>query len=301
MSLSRSPAAPARARVYGYATLSACALLLVATGRPTAKALDWMAGLGVPEGLAPVLAYAAPALVLVATMALAHVLTRKRPLVLRWAAFLLLGAVAGYVLGFCLELFAGAGGVIDWAVGPLREAGWIEIGLWMLTAVCLALAGTTAFVALLGSAGAAAMQVEPVAPEDLDVRSYERKMMGWSAAGMAALGVACGALALARQVEVDMRAAMVIAACVGMFVNIAIGIILWRALDELQRRMVIDSYAISAIAVTAGAFIWAAASAFGVVGEIDAGLLFLALTAAQLIVAIHITAKGAPQAVGGGA
>ncbi|MCR6645753.1 MAG: hypothetical protein NVV62_15170 [Terricaulis sp.] len=301
MSLSRSSAAPARARVYGYVTLSLCALLLVATGRPTTKALDWMAGLGVPEGLAPVLAYAAPALVLVAMMALAHVLTRKRPLVLRWAAFLLLGAVAGYVLGFCLELFAGAGGFIDWAVGPLREAGWIEIGLWMLTAVCLALAGTTAFVAVLGSAGAAAMQVEPVAPEDIEVRTHERAMMGWSAAGMAALGVACGALALARQVEIDMRAAMVIAACVGMVVNVAIGIILWRALDELQRRMVIDSYAISAIAVTAGAFVWAAASALGAVGPIDAGLLFLALTAAQLIVAIHITAKGAPQGAGGGA
>ncbi len=294
-------AAAPRARVYGLLSLSVCALLLVATGRPTPKALQWMADLGVPGALAPILAYAAPALVLVLMMALAHVLTRKRPLVLRWVVYALLGAVAGYVLGFSLELFAGAGAFITWAVGPLREAGAIEIGLWMLTAVCLALAGTTAFVAVLGSAGAAAMHVEPVSPDDLDVRGRERGMMGWSAAGMLALGAACGGLALARQAEIDMRAGALVLSCAGFVVNAAIGVILWRALDELQRRMVMDSYAISAIVVTCAAFVWAAASAYGAVGAIDAGLLFLALTAMQLIVAIHITTKAAQTASGAAA
>lgn len=304
MALSHSEGAPSarpRARVYGYLTLSVCAVLLVATGRPTAEALQWLTGLGAPAGLAPLFAYAAPALALVLMMALAHVLTRKAPLLLRWVAYLGLGAVAGYTLGFFLEVFVGAGALITAALGPLSEPGLIETGLWVLAAVCLTLAATTGFVAVLGSAGAAAIQVEPVAPEDLDVRTRERAMMGWSAAGMATLGVACGALALARQAEIDLRAGAIVVACLGYLISSLISLILWRALDELQRRMVIDSYAVSGLIVTLGAFAWAAASATGAVGPIDASLLFVVLTAMQLSVAVHVSAKAAREGAALGA
>lgn len=288
-----APDAKPRVRVYGYLTLSICALLLVATGRPTTEALQWLAGLGASKDVAPLLAHLAPALVLVLLMALAHVLTRKAPLLLRWVAYMGLGALAGFTLGFFLEVFVGAGALITAALGPLNEPGLIETGLWVLAAACLTLAATTGFVAALGSVGAAAIQVEPAAPEDLDVRGRERGMMGWSAAGMASLGVACGALALARQAEIDLRAGAIVVACLGYFISSLISLILWRGLDELQRRMVIDSYAVSGLIVTLGAFAWAAASASGALGDIDASLLFVVLTAMQLSVAVHVSAKAA--------
>jgi len=285
--------APAQKRMppLGIAVLAVALAAISATGRPGPESLAMMSSLGLPDWAGTLAVHAIPVVLAVVLLVVGRMATRGMGHGLKWGIYGLLGMVVGMVTAWHLELFAGVPAIIEAANGPLVEAETTEILLWGLGSICMMMAVMVGAVALFGSNAAKAMQVEEVDPELLDVRRAERGLYAYSAFGMATVAIACMALAIARQSLPDMRIGPLLIAGVAALASIAANWILWRHCDELQRRTVINGYAVSAVAATLGAFGWAMASAAGYVGQIDAAAAFVALTIIQLIATASTTAS----------
>lgn len=275
-------------RGYGVLTTAFFATLLVATGRPEPETLEAVIGFGVPAAAANAALYAAPVVLMVAAMAVGRAVASGRAPAVRWAIYAGLGAVAGFVLGLCLELFAGASDILARFVGPLAAPTLLDTFLWVLAGLGAALGLLLGAIAAFGRPAVSALQVEAADPECIDVRRSERAMFGWSAAGMATLGLSCAALAVARQAGEQDRAGPVIVALLAGAASAYASFVLWRGFDEMQRRHVVEGYAASAIAATLGAFLWAAAQALGLVPAVDATGVFLVLISVQLIATSYV-------------
>lgn len=74
---------------------------------------------------------------------------------------------------------------------------------------------------------------------------------------------------------------------------------MWRGFDEMQRRHVVDGFAMSAIVLTLGAFVWAAAHTLGYVPTLDAALVFIVLTIVQVVTAGYAATRAASCEIAG--
>jgi hypothetical protein len=279
-----------KVRGNGVLTLGILGALIAATGVPTPDTLEQLVSWGVPEMAARAGMYVAPVVVIVAAMLIGRALGAGRSPGVRWTLYAVLGAVAGFFLSMCLEVFAGLPPMIERATGPLGEAGLAEIVLWALAGFGVFMGLMLSGISIFGRPGLSALQVEEVDEECLDVRRAERAAFGWSAFGMITLGVACAALAVARQAGDDGRFAPVVIALVAGAASALANYVLWRSFDELQRRHVINGYATSAIVVTLGAFVWAALEPLQAVPRLDATSAFLALVLIQTVATMYVTA-----------
>ncbi|HYD88891.1 MAG TPA: hypothetical protein VEA80_15560 [Vitreimonas sp.] len=276
-----------KARTYGVLTLGLAATLVVATGRPDSEAAAWIAEAGLPT----MVLYLAPIAVSFAALLVGAWLAPGKPVLVRMLIYAGLGAVAGFTMAMCLNLFAAAPGLIETVTGPLAEPGLIEILLWAMTGICAVLGLMVLALALIGGSAVVAINVEEVDAEALDVLKAERVTFGWSAAGMLGLAFSVGALAVARQAGEGAAFGPVIGSIVGFVLYNIASIVLWRGFDELERRHVVDAFSISAILVTMGAFIWAVVDASVGAPPIDAAALYLTLIFVQIIATFYVTAK----------
>lgn len=276
-------------RPLGIVVLGAALAAVSATGRPEPESVALLTGWGLPDLAARVAIYALPPALGVAALLVGRAVTRRMSPTWKWLVYALLGMMVGMVTAWHMELFAGAPGLIEAMNGPLAEAETIEILLWGLGAIYVMLAIMIGLVALFGSTAVSAMQVEDIDPEMLEVRRAERKLYALSAMGMVTPGIACMALAVARQSLPEMRMGPLAVAGAFAIAGMIFNWLVWRGCDELQRRTVINGYAVSAIAATVGAFIWAMASAAGYVGQVDAAAAFVALTIIQTVMTMAAT------------
>lgn len=280
---------------YGVITLGVLSALMVTTGRPEPDTLATVVGWGVPSGVATVAMYVVPVALIVGALLLGRAIGRGRSVTLRWTVFALLGMVAGFVLGLCLEVFAGAPDLIARATGPLSEPTLLDIFLWILVAFCGFTGVMVGLIAAFGRAAVVAVQVEDADAECVEPMRSERGMFGWSAFGMLTLALACAGLAIARQADETARLGPIIIAASAAVASIASNFVLWRGFDEMQRRHVVEGYAASAIVATLGGFAWALVEAAGFAPEIDAAGVFLALMFVQLVVVTYVTSTAMGQ------
>jgi hypothetical protein len=281
-----------RQNTYGVVTLGVLAVAIVATGVPDAETAAWLTERGVPAALSTPAMYVLPVLAILASLLVARALGRGRSPVVRWSLYAGLGAVGGFVMGLCLDLFAAVPNIIAAITGPLAEPTLLDTLLWVLGGLCLVLGLMVGGIALFGQSAVTALQVEEVSdPECLEVRRAERGVFAWSAVGMITLGLACCALAVTRQADETVRLAPAIVGCVMAIVSVVASYVLWRGFDEMQRRHVIDGYASSAIVATLGGFAWAILEGLGHVEPISATGVFLVLIFVQLLVTSYVTSS----------
>lgn len=275
---------------YGLITLAIVGALVAATGTPDAETFASLIDVGVPETIARTGMYVVPVLFIVLALALGRALGRGRSPVIRWSLYAGFGAIAGFVLGLCLEVFAGVPNIIAALTGPLAEATLLDTFLWILGVLCFLMGVMVGVIAIFGQPAVSALQVEEVSDHEcLEVRRAERGVFGWSGFGMLTLGLACCALAVTRQADEAVRLAPMVIAIGSGVVSVFANYVLWRGFDEMQRRHVVDGYASSAIVVTLGAFVWAALEALGYAEPLSATGVFLALTFVQLIAVSYVT------------
>lgn len=288
MTANASASAPSSYR--GVVTLGALAALVAATGTPDQETLDQLVGWGVPDMAARAGMYVAPVAAIVAAVMLGRIIARGRSTGVRWVIYALFGAVAGFFLGLCLDLFAGVPGLVERVSGPLSEPSALDVMLWVVAGFGAVMGAMLMVISLFGRPAMAALQVEETDPECLDVRRAERAVFGWSALGMVTLGVACAGLAVARQAGADERMAPIAIAFVGGLASAIASYVLWRGFDELQRRQVVNGYAVSAVIVTLGAFVWAGLETMGAAPALDATGVFLALIFIQIVTTMYVAA-----------
>jgi hypothetical protein len=284
-----------RSSGYGVITLGALSVLMVATGRPEPDTLSTVIGWGVPSGVAAAALYVAPVVLIVAALLIGRAIGRGRSATFRWIAFALLGMLAGFVLGLCLQVFAGAPDLLARVVGPLGEPTVLDAFLWILAAFCGFSGLLVALIAIFGRSAVVAVQVEEADAECVEPMRSERGMFGWSGFGMLTLALACASLAVARQADVTVRLTPIVVAAAAAIASMASNYVLWRGFDEMQRRHVVEGYASSAIVATLGAFVWALAEAAGLAPELNATGVFLALTFVQLVVVTYVTSTAMGQ------
>lgn len=285
-----SAAASKPTRPLGIPVLALALAGVSATGKAEPESIAMMTGVGLPAWAATLAIHSIPVVLAVALLLIGRAVTRKRSTGVKWIIYGLLGMIVGMVTAFHMELFAGVPGLIEAANGPLVEAETVEVALWTLGGFGVIMAVTVGAIAMFGSNAAQALQVEECEPEMLEVRRAERSFYAYSAFGMATLGIACMALAVARQSLPDMRVGPLLIAGIAAVASVGANWILWRQCDELQRRTVVNGYAVSAVAATLGAFSWAIAAAAGYVGQVDAAAAFVALTVIQLVATASTTA-----------
>lgn len=278
------PVATQRPRSYGLIFWALAGALVIATGAPVPKTLDLLTGAGLPDLWARAVLYAAPLLTLIGVVIGARLVTRGRRPVVRSLMLGFAGAIVGFVMAFCLDLFAAAPAALTALTGPLAEPGPVEQALWVFGGISLVIALLILPLAIFGSPAMQALNMdEEMDPEVMDIRRSERVAFALSSLGLATLGIAVIALSVARQSGPEAALGPVIVALAAGVVSIVINIVLWLRFDELQRRQVVDGYASSAVIVTGGLFFWALAQVLNLVPPVDAGGVFLLLCVIQFI------------------
>ncbi len=273
--------------------LTGAAVLVTLLSAPEPDTMGALTGAGVPDLAARLLLHAAPVALVFLILLAPRFLMRGWPKMLRFCAYGLLGGLVGFASAFCIEAFGGVSGRLSRMIGPVAAAEPTEVALWWLTGFFVFLALMVGLIGAFGVRGAQAIQFEEVDPEAFDMRRPERGMMIWAAVGMLISGVACGAMALARQAPADARLAPVIVALASCILSAAISWQMWRGFDEMQRRHVVDGFAASAIVLTLGAFVWAAAQPLGYVPSLDAALVFIVLTIVQVMTTGYAATRAA--------
>lgn len=275
----------------GVLILAIVGALVVATGAPDVETLTMLVGWGVPSAIARAGLYVAPVLGIVVAMLIGRAIGKGRSMGVRWALYAALGGFAGFFMGFCLDLLVAVPDMIAMLSGPLAEPEFIEIILWSIGALCIALGVMVGGIGLFGQPAVNALQVEEMDPELIEVRKSERGVFRLSGLGLVASGLTCCALAVARQAAEPERLGPVAVAFAAGVVAIVLNYVLWRGFDEMQHRHVVDGFATSAVVVTFGVFVWAGLEALGLVPSVDAAGIYVALTFVQLVATSVVTSS----------
>ena len=269
--------------------------LISALSRPADQGQEWLAALGVSDAAAPAVAHAAPILAAALATGLGPVVLQRLSKGWRMAALAGLGAVCGAILSFCLDAFARADVVLAW-VGPMRGATLVDVIAWTAAVVSIVYGLLALGVASFGSNAFQALAVEEPAPaqEWVDVRRRDRGQYAWAALGMIGQGAVFMAAVLS-QSAVDPSPAeqggIAVLALVGAAFFTWSSARLWVSFDELQRRMVMDAYAWSAVLVTPFLFGWVILEGLGWLPPLEAYPLLVALLLIQTVLAIVVQSK----------
>jgi hypothetical protein len=290
-------ASKSKRRAAGVLTVAVAVALLSATGQPTPKVLARLAELGVTDLAARLAVHAVPVVLVVSAVLLGRALGKGRSKTMRWILYALLGAVAGFFTGYSMDVLVGLPAAIQAVNGPLAEPSVTDIVLWAIGGISIATGLMVAALAVFGSPAAYALNLEPDDdPEAMDIRKAERGILALSSAGLSAMGIASIALAIAQQSGDGATLGPSIIALVTFAASGFVSIILWNLMDELQRRQVVNAYAVSAVIFTAGAFVWSIAEVQGLVPPFGASASFAAITFVQMMAASIITAAVAGNA-----
>lgn len=294
--MSTEASKPSR-RAAGVLTIGIGAALLSATGQPTPKMLARLAEWGVSDLAGRIAIHALPVVLIVSAVLLGQVLGKGRTKMTRWIIYALLGGVAGFFTGYCMDLLVGVPVVIEALNGPLAEPSVADIGLWTLGAISIATGIMVAALAAFGPPAAYAINLEPDCdPEAMDIRKAERGIYALSSAGIVTMGIASIALAIAQQSGDGATLGPSIIALVAGAASVFVSIMLWNLMDELQRRQVVNAYAVSAVVFTAGAFVWSVAEVQGLVPVFGTAASFVTISFVQMVAASIITAAVAGNA-----
>ena len=292
-------------RAAGVLTMGVGAALLSATGQPSPsasagrspKVMARLAELGLPDLAARLAVHALPVVLVVSAVLLGRALGKGRSKTVRWIIYALLGGVVGFFTGYTIDILVGLPAFIQAVNGPLAAPSVTDIALWAIGAMFIVLGLMMAALAVFGSPAAHAIELEPDDdPEAMDIRKAERGIFGLSSAGAFATGIASIALAIAQQSGDGATLGPSIIALVAGAASVFASIILWNLMDELQRRQVVNAYAVSAVILTAGAFVWSIAEVQGLVPPFSASATFVVITLAQTIAVFIITTAAAGNA-----
>lgn len=290
-----SPAAPSpRGRMA--LTVTGLFVLLSATGAATPKAVAKLQALGLGVTEAHVLLHVAPVVLGALATVAAQMIAAGRSVPVRFGVYGGLGILTGFVLGYCLDLFVGAGMALEAAFGPSKMGDEHLIG-WSVTILTLIWAVMLGAVAVFGTPAARALQEPDGDPDCAEVRPRDRAISREAALSMAALGVSTGALTILDQMAPAGPAAALLAAVsvLGFLGSTIASWSIWRRSDELQQRAVLQAYAACALAVTLGVFAWAVATSLGAQITLSPYALYIAFTLVQFVAGI--AANIATQAV----
>ena len=274
----------------GVLTITAVAALFSATGVAEPDALALLQNLGVPEALARFAAHAAPVVLTALVLSGAVIATRGRGHMVRFGIFLVAGGFVGFITAWCVELLAGVGPLLTAFAGPLGEATLTDRLAWVFVVFCVSIGALMIVTATLGSSGAGALQIGECDAEALDVRQRDRAVYGWASLGMIGQGAAVAGLALMNQ-SLTTNAPGLAVAIGGAAAFTLASVMLWRGYDELLRRVVVDSYSISAVIATFALFAWVAAELAGFAPALEAYSALLAFFAVQTAVTMTRSAR----------
>lgn len=282
---------PQRRSGFGIWTLAVVMALVSATGRPVADTLAALNAAGIPSGIAAALLYVAPTVAVIVALFIGRLIGRGWPALARWSLFGVFGALVGMGTAYCLDLFAGVPDLVAITTGPLAEGTLLDTFLWIFSAYCGISGVMIGVLALGGSHAITAIQIEDVDAEAVDLRRAERRMFAWAAIGMVTLALACAGLVISRLAAEHARLIPALVAVASAAISIVANYAIWRDMDEMQRRQVVEGYSASAIVATLGAFGWALAQTLGYVPPIDATGVFLALLFVQTVFMSFVSAS----------
>lgn len=285
-------------------TVGAAFAFLSATGAPTAKTVDRLVDAGVPAAQAGIVLHVAPVIIAMAGLAAGLVASRGRSAFVRTSTLAGVGAVIGFLTAICLDLFVGVLPALERLTGPLREANGIDIAAWALAVISLLYGVMTLAIAQFGKPALEAINFENADPECLEVRNSERGNYAMSSLGLIGQGVFLGALAVLHQLAPEapgaMRGGAVVVLALGAIAFTVSSWILWRSMDELLRRMVVESYAWSGLIATAGTLVWATLEALKIAPPLTAYGVIVVLLFVQTITVMLVAAGfGSPAAAKG--
>lgn len=281
-----SPAAP-KPRGRMVLTVTGLLILLSATGAATPKTVAKLQAMGLGLTEAHVLLHVAPVLFCALAAVAAQMIAAGRSTPVRFGIYGALGLTTGFLLGYCLDLFVGAGAALEAAFGPSEMRDEHVIG-WTVTILALTWALMLGAIAVFGTPAARALQEADSDPDCAEVRPRDRAISREGALGMAALGVSTGALTILAQMGPAGPTAAILAAIsvLGFLGSTLASWSIWRRSDELQQRAVLQAYTASALAVTLGVFAWAVATSLGAEITLSAYALYIAFTVVQFIAGI---------------
>jgi hypothetical protein len=281
----------------GLVTIAIIAAVVSATGAPAVKTVAHLVSLGVPMAVAGPFLHVLPVVAAVLGLLVTRMLAKGRGLMTRTAIYALSGAVIGFIMGVCLDLFVGVIPALEWLTGPLSESSNLDVAAWSTSALSLLMAAYTALVALFGKPAVramAAMDVEAMDPEWMEVRARDRSKFAVSTVGLLGQGIFVGALAVANQVDASAsttRIAVAITVALGAGAAIWSSWALWRSFDEMLRRTVIEAYAWSGVIATVVCLAWAVLESLNLAPVLSAYGAIVALVILQTVASLVISSN----------
>jgi len=278
--------------------------LLSVTGSPTAKTAKRLADAGVPSDQAAILLHVAPVLIAMVGLAIGLMAVRGRGPVFKSALLAGVGGVIGFLTAFCLDLFVGVLPALERITGPLRETNGVDIAAWSLATLSLLYGVLTLAIARFGTSAMQAINFENVDPECLEIRKKDRGTFALSSIGLIGQGVFLGALAVLHQLAPDasgaLRGGAVVVLALGVIAFTMTSWMIWRSMDELMRRMVVESYAWSGLFATVGTLVWATLEALKYAPPVTAYAVIVLMLFVQTMTVMFIAAGfGTPAAAKG--
>lgn len=263
-----------------------------AASQPQADSLALLVKWGLPDLAGRLILHALPVLGIIPAVLIARFFARGRSATVRWVLYAAMGFIVGFLTPFCLDLLTAIPAALAAITGPLREPDALEAALGSAGGLMMVFATMMLAVAAFGARAAATLNMdEHVDPEAHDMGRTERRAVGMSALGMATTGLALIGLAVTRQSPEGAQLVPALVTLVSGAVSTLASIILWRGFDELQRRLVVNAYAVSAIVVTSLTFCWAIAHAMGLVADLDSATIMGILGLIQFLATLYTSGK----------
>jgi hypothetical protein len=287
-------------------TTGAAVTVLSLTGAPTPKTLARLTDAGVAAETGVLLLHIAPIVLAMVGIAAGLLISRGRGALTRGVILAVAGGFIGFFMAFCIDLFIGVLPALEQVTGPLREATGLDVAAWSLAALTIIYGVMTIAVAQFGTPALEAINFENVDPECIEVRPRDRGMFARAAVGLIGQGVFVGALAVLHQLGPEaggaMRGGAVVVLVLGVLAAVWSSWVIWKSMDELLRRTVIESYAWSGFLATVGGLVWAVLEALKITPPLSAYAVIVVLLFIQTMTAMLITAGfGSPAAVRKGA
>jgi hypothetical protein len=272
--------------------------IILALSQPSELGLDLTSAMGLSGLTAGLAAYAIPGATLWLALWIGPPLMRAAPPAAGIAILIGLGGLVG-AMSVTLDLFARLAAAIAWA-GPLRQATLADQTALILILVSVINWALALAIAVFGQPVARAVKeaLEKADAEASDAEEAVRDLRGrdlrrswWGAFGWLGQAVALGGLLLAHAALAPSTAAQLGFAALALGGTGLFGVSslsLWRGFDELERRMVMDAYAWSAIILTPVLLVWAMLEALGLIPAFSAYECVLFLMVLQIVIMVII-------------
>jgi hypothetical protein len=252
---------------------------------PASKGLARMQGLGLPEPVALGIAHTVPVLLLTALIAFVVPRFSHHKTVLSVAVLAVTGGIVGFVTGYFLDAFERLGPLVELFTGPLAPLTdgaflgvLVGVMLGALGAVMLAVIGSTPRIrpGPEGECGA--------------ISRRDARMLGAVAPAYFAEGVLLVALSLMVVAEPAGQQRLAVVAGLALVASVAALWLAWAKMDEWERRMTLDAYALTFVILFFAAAAWVGAVTLGWLPDPTLFEVFIAVNIAYFLIATGVTA-----------